>query len=98
MGWNDRLPVDPFIPSSDYYQEQDRYEAWLEYVTARAMEADQLTSQNVDPAQLKRISQQETPARRTLFSRLWVNIFGDQDKKETNPETAGSAANQDVPF
>ena len=96
MGWNDRLPEDPFIPSSDYYQEQDRYEAWLEYITARAIEADQLTSQNIDPAQLHKPTQPETPAREGIFARLWANFFGHQDHKEH--EDTATEQKQNIPF
>lgn len=36
MGWNDRLPEDPYIPpenqSDDYYAQQYSYEEWLAYV------------------------------------------------------------------
>lgn len=96
MGWNDRLPEDPFIPSSDYYQEQDRYEAWLEYITARAMEADQLTSQNIDPAQLHKPIPQETPARQGIFSRLWAQFFANQDHQKHTDQK--QRENEVLPF
>ena len=60
MGWNDRLPEDPFVPPNDYYEEQDRYEAWLEYTIARAAEHElQLSSQNIAPKELA--ARQQTP-------------------------------------
>lgn len=56
MGWNDRLPEDPFIP---YESEKDRddYEAWHMYLAMRAEEmlAEEnagLTSQNIAPIPL----------------------------------------------
>lgn len=102
MGWNDRLPVDPFIPSDDYYEEQDRYEAWLEYQNICASDAErQLTSQNVDPAMLARRRTQETPERQPLLSRLWARFFGQENSEKEN--TAGGQNNhrredERVPF
>lgn len=54
MGWNDRLPEDPYTPPPEYYHARDEYEAWLEYVEMRLLEEEQtgLTSQNIDPASL----------------------------------------------
>lgn len=60
MGWNDRLPEDPFAPPNEYYEEQDRYEAWLEYTMARAAENDrQFSSQNIAPTELA--ARKQTP-------------------------------------
>lgn len=71
MGWNDRLPEDPFIP---YENETDRdnYEAWQEYLvylaaqTETALDADTagLTSQNIDPVSLRRDVQEHPNADR----------------------------------
>ena len=40
MGWNDRLPEDPYIPPDSYYEDfyaqQYSYEEWLEYVKNHA--------------------------------------------------------------
>lgn len=80
MGWNDRLPEDPYIPSDAYYEAREEYEAWLEYVEMRFKEESRgLTSQNLDPAMLVGSQPaQEPPARQNFLSRIWAMIF---DKK-----------------
>jgi hypothetical protein len=83
MGWNDRLPEDPFIPSAEYYRDRDDYEAWLEYVEARLQEESTgLSSQNVDPATLTSKPQQEAPDRQGMLARLWATIIGPRARKE----------------
>lgn len=96
MGWNDRLPEDPFIPSTDYYQEQDRYEEWLEYVSARAAEEElMLSSQNIDPAQLHQTkTPQEPPTRQGFLSRLAAAFFGSKVDEGKNTRTR----DEKVPF
>ena len=71
MGWNDRLPEDPFIP---YENETDRdnYEAWHEYLIYLAAQSEAalqaegagLTSQNIDPVCLSRDVQDQPNASR----------------------------------
>jgi hypothetical protein len=68
MGWNDRLPEDPYIP---YENETDRdnYEAWHEYMlymaeqteSALKQETAGLSSQNVDPAFVQQDTQTQPP-------------------------------------
>lgn len=57
MGWNDRLPEDPFIPFANE-KDRDDYEAWNTYVEECHAKETGLTSQNVTPDQL--IKQEET--------------------------------------
>ena len=47
MGWNDRLPEDPYIPYANQ-DDQDAYDNWQMYLESCRLEG--LTSQNVDPA------------------------------------------------
>lgn len=85
MGWNDRLPEDPYTPPREYYQARDEYEAWLEYIDMRLAEEEQagLTSQNLDPAALSGTSTpQESQQARGLLPRLWAALFGQNQKKE----------------
>jgi hypothetical protein len=83
VGWNDRLPEDPFTPSAEYYRDREEYEAWLEYVEARLQEEETgITSQNIDPAMLSKKSTQEEPARHGMLSRLWATIFGEKQENE----------------
>lgn len=99
MGWNDRLPEDPFIPSDAYYQEREEYEAWLDYVEAKLREEDEtsLSSQNIDPAILARATQtQETPNRRGFVSRIMAKFFGKEVPKNEQQESRGENAN--IPF
>ena len=88
MGWNDRLPEDPFIPSDAYYTERAEYEAWLDYLDACAQEdaTAGLSSQNVDPAVLSQSPQQNTPERQGLLARLWAQIRNPHGQKETTHE------------
>jgi hypothetical protein len=87
MGWNDRLPEDPFIPAESYYEEHDRYAAWLEYQNICAAETErQLTSQNIDPAMLAGKPSQETPQRRHTLSRLWEKFFGQEIASKASHE------------
>lgn len=100
MGWNDRLPEDPYIPPREYYQDRDEYEAWLEYIDMRLAEEEQagLTSQNLDPAALSGTrTPQESQQARGLLPRLWAALFG-QDQKETEENVAERTENADVPF
>ena len=100
MGWNDRLPTDPYLPPDDYYREKEEYEAWLDYVEASMNEPQGLTSQNIDPAMLAdRKLAQEAPARQGLLSRLWATIFGQKISKEseqprTKIQTVGKGTNE----
>lgn len=53
MGWNDRLPEDPFIPYENQ-KDRDDYEAWHAYVESCRLEKEGgLTSQNVTPDRLE---------------------------------------------
>ena len=99
MGWNDRIPEDPFIPSDEYYRAKEEYEAWLDYVEARLREEDKvsLTSQNIDPATLAGASQlQETPQRHGFLSRLVAKFFGKEIPK--NEQQENDRADAEVPF
>lgn len=40
MGWNDRLPEDPYWPDSEYYQARDAYEEWLAYIASQVETAE----------------------------------------------------------
>ena len=97
MGWNDRLPEDPFIPAESYYEEHDRYAAWLEYQNTCAAETErQLTSQNIDPATLAGKPRQEPPARQPTLSRLWEKFFGQE--KESHSESPRREEDAELPF
>lgn len=88
MGWNDRLPTDPYLPPEDYYQSgAEEYHAWLEYVEMRLNENEPgLTSQNLDPAMLTdRKPVQNTPERQGFLSRMWAAVFGKEEKSENLP-------------
>lgn len=83
MGWNDRLPEDPFIPSAEYYRDRDDYEAWRAYGEARLQEElAGLSSQNVNPATLASKPTQEAPDRQGMLARLWATIIGPRARKE----------------
>ena len=99
MGWNDRLPEDPFIPSDAYYQEREEYEAWLDYVEAKLREEDTgLSSQNLDPATLagRTNTQQEAPTRVGFLARLMAKFFGQKKHKTTGHEITQTDAG--IPF
>ena len=89
MGWNDRLPEDPYIPPREYYQARDEYEAWLEYIDMRLAEEEEagLTSQNLDPATM---SGQSQPS---LLQRLWTRFTGNKhgQEKEDRQENENQA-------
>lgn len=98
MGWNDRLPEDPYTPPESFYRDRDDYEAWLEYVEAQLdKENAQLVSQNIDPATLKPFTQQEAPARQHLLTRIWAAIFG-QDKNQEEKEAHVNEEKEGLPF
>lgn len=99
MGWNDRLPEDPFIPSETYYRDKEDYEAWLDYMEAKLREEDEisLSSQNIDPATLARVKQaQETPSRPGFVSRFMARFFGKEVPK--NEQQENNRADAVVPF
>lgn len=75
MGWNDRLPEDPYIPTESYYERQE-YEAWMEYLASKEnAPAAGLSSQNVDPATF---SAQNQP---NFMRRLFARVFGAEPQK-----------------
>lgn len=101
MGWNDRLPEDPYIPPREYYQDRQEYEAWLEYVDMRLAEEEQagLTSQNLDPAALSDTgTPQESRPARGLLPRLWAALFGQDQKKENTGKEDHQKQKETLPF
>lgn len=67
MGWNDRLPEDPYWPS---YYDAEAYEEWRKYLEAcQREELDPtkntagLSSQNIDPVALTEPTQAEAQPR-----------------------------------
>jgi hypothetical protein len=100
MGWNDRLPEDPYTPPSSYYRDREDYEAWLDYLDARLKEENQtgLTSQNLDPAALAGSQpQKETPRRQSLLSRLRAIISGQKTSNEEQ-EDRSQRQEEDAPL
>lgn len=101
MGWNDRLPEDPYTPPESFYSDRDAYEAWLDYIEMQLdKEATGLTSQNLDPAALQSQTTQETPARPNIAAAIWARIFGQNIPKNEQQEdqSARHAEDADVPF
>lgn len=101
MGWNDRLPEDPYTPPESFYRDRDDYEAWLDYVEMQLdKDAAGLTSQNLDPATLQPTLIQETPSRPSLAARLWARIFGQNIPQNERQETQNDRPqeNAEVPF
>lgn len=101
MGWNDRLPEDPYTPPESFYRDRDDYEAWLEYVEMQLDKAEAgLTSQNLDPATFHRQLIQEPPARQSIGSRIWAIIFGQKipENEKQEPQKDGREQNAEVPF
>ena len=98
MGWNDRLPEDPYTPPESFYRDRDDYEAWLEYVEMQLdKEEAGLSSQNIDPADLQTQSPQETPSRQHSFAaRIWARIFGQNIPENKNEKSRQE--NVDAPF
>ena len=97
MGWNDRLPEDPFIPSDSYYEAQYAHEEWMRYIEMCATEEQQkLTSQNIDPATLAGKPLQEPPVRQPTLSRLWEKFFGQE--KESHSESPRREEDAELPF
>lgn len=100
MGWNDRLPEDPYVPPESFYRDRDDYEAWLEYITAQR-HTSVFMSQNIDPDALVPPKHTEAPTRPSFWVRVWAKISGqsisaDQNFKESR--RARSQQNADVPF
>lgn len=100
MGWNDRLPTDPYLPPDDYYQNgEEEYRAWLEYVEMRLNE-EGLTSQNIDPAALSNTHTTEASKPRGTLSRIWTAIFGQNvsqvEKQEGQRDR--QEENENLPF
>jgi hypothetical protein len=102
MGWNDRLPEDPYTPPSSYYRDREDYEAWLEYLDTRLDEEQAgLTSQNLDPAALAGSQKEkEQPRRQSLLARLWARISGQKVSENDRQESRGAnrEENANIPF
>ena len=102
MGWNDRLPEDPYIPPESFYRDRDDYEAWLEYVEMSLEKEARsgLTSQTLDPQTLQTPTSQEPPLRRSILARIWAGIFGQNVSKNSRQEVAKRSReeNVDAPF
>jgi hypothetical protein len=80
MGWNDRLPEDPYIPTESYYERQE-YEAWMEYLESQKSPenpAGGLSSQNIDPAAIP-----STPGP-NFMRRVLARVFGAEPQKPIN--------------
>lgn len=57
MGWNDRLPEDPYWPEVSQQDDRDSYEQWLAYIEGQLDEANaELSSQNLALEDLRRLS------------------------------------------
>lgn len=100
MGWNDRLPTDPYLPPDEYYRNgEEEYNAWLEYVEMRLNE-EGLTSQNIDPANLPNQNPHEAPERQGILSRLRAIVFGQNVSKIEKQEDQNNSQkeNAEVPF
>lgn len=104
MGWNDRLPEDPYIPPESFYRDRDDYEAWLDYVEMRLNEEERagLSSQNLDPRTLSKTPLQEPPARQSILSRIWAQIFGQNNRQNASQDKTAREKvrkeNVDAPF
>lgn len=97
MGWNDRLPEDPYTPPSEYYQARDEYEAWLDYVEMRLAEEQHagLSSQNLDPAMLSGTPQPN------LLQRIWTRFTGnkhgqEKEDRQEKPEDQNTRLVQEI--
>lgn len=102
MGWNDRLPEDPYTPPESFYRDRDDYEAWLEYLNA-SLEQEQggLTSQNLDPAELAGLqTEKEIPRRQSILAQLWARINGQKVYKIDGQKARGANQEEDanIPF
>jgi hypothetical protein len=100
VGWNDRLPTDPYLPRDEYYNNgEEEYHAWLEYVEMRLNE-EGLTSQNIDPANLPTAPQQEPGGRQNILSILRTIVFGQNVSKieKQKSQRNSQEENAEVPF
>lgn len=85
MGWNDRLPEDPYIP---FESEEDRtaYEEWHHYLECQLDEAERaagLSSSNINPADIN--PAQPTEEEREEMLQRFVERFCGK-KAEAAPE------------
>jgi len=74
MGWNDRLPEDPYWPEVSQQDDRDAYEHWLAYIESQLDEANtELSSQNLAPEDLRRLtgilSAKKEPLREEEYAR-----------------------------
>lgn len=57
MGWNDRLPEDPYWPEVSLQDDRDSYENWLYYLESQVDDTNaELSSQTLTPEDLRRLS------------------------------------------
>lgn len=57
MGWNDRLPEDPYWPEVSQQDDRDSYENWLAYIEGQLDDANaELSSQNLTLEDLRRLT------------------------------------------
>jgi hypothetical protein len=101
VGWNDRLPTDPYLPPEEYYRNgAEEYHAWLEYVETRLNEESGLTSQNIDPATITNTHHTEAPKPRGTLARIWAAIFGQNvsQVEEQKGQRNRQEENENLPF
>jgi hypothetical protein len=84
MGWNDRLPDDPYRPYESQ-DDRDAYDNWQMYLEHCRQE--ELTSQNIDPASVNQFRPVTmVDMCRDLLSRLLKNSRADQKKQKASKE------------
>lgn len=92
MGWNDRLPEDPYIP---FESEEDRtaYEEWLHYLESQLADEEQaagLTSANIELNKRQEVSPEMDAEREAMLQRFVDQFCG--KKAEAAPKD-GLASN-----
>lgn len=103
MGWNDRLPEDPYWPT---YYDADAYAEWHKYLEAcrlediKAMEQQVgLSSQNLDPASISLTSVEkdhgEQHNREEIKS---YNASRPETEEEESLQVGNSSNHDDRPF
>jgi hypothetical protein len=84
MGWNDRLPEDPYWPEQS--DDRDSYENWHMYLESQLNEIEAgagLSSQNVDPASIPQVPRKSAAAIcRDFVIKLLGTHHGSQKEKQ----------------
>lgn len=92
MGWNDRLPEDPYWPDIARQDDRDSYENWLQYLDEQLEDANaELSSQNLTLEDLRRLTGIRTLRTERFDEEESCETQNQENNQKATPENTDSA-------